>query len=85
MGTVAQTRLNSETQDLLDRLVSERGYTASEALRRGIVLLADAELAPRRRGLIGAGKFDSGISDLSTNKKYMEDFGKVRRPLRVAE
>jgi hypothetical protein len=29
--------------------------------------------------------FDSGISDLSTNKKYMEDFGKTRRPIRIAE
>jgi hypothetical protein len=75
MSTVVQTRLNPETQALLDRLVEEKGLTPSEALRRGIKLLAEAELKPRRRGLIGAGMFDSGVSDLSTNKKYMEDFG----------
>jgi len=28
---------------------------------------------------IGIGKFDSGIPDLSTNKKYMEDFGLTRQ------
>jgi hypothetical protein len=31
--------------------------------------------APPRRKLIGAGMFDSGIPDLSTNKKYMEGLG----------
>lgn len=81
MGTVVQTRLDQETQSLLDRLVSEAGLTTSEVLRKGIKLVAAAELPQRRRGLIGAGEFDSGGSDLSTNKKYMEDFGKVRRPI----
>ncbi len=80
MGTVVQTRLDQETQSLLDRLVSEAGLTTSEVLRKGIKLVAAAEL-PHRRGLIGAGEFDSGVSDLSTNKKYMEDYGKVRRPI----
>jgi len=32
--------------------------------------------APKRPRLIGAGMFDSGIPDLATNKKYMEDFGR---------
>jgi hypothetical protein len=85
MSTIVQTRLDDETQSLLDRLVSEAGLTTSEILRKGIKLVAAAELAPRRRGLIGAGMFDSGVSDLSTNKKYMEDFGKTRRPIRVAK
>jgi hypothetical protein len=85
MSTIVQTRLDDETQSLLDRLVSEAGLTTSEILRKGIKLVAAAELPPRRRGLIGAGMFDSGVSDLSTNKKYMEDFGKTRRPIRVAK
>lgn len=29
-----------------------------------------------RRTLIGAGKFASGVGDLSTNKKHLEGFGK---------
>jgi hypothetical protein len=85
MGSVVQTRLDPETQSLLDRLVAEGGYTASEVLRKGIRLVAAEELPRKRRGLIGAGMFDSGISDLATNKKYMADFGKTRRPIRVTK
>ena len=85
MSTIVQTRLDDETQTLLDRLVSEAGLTTSEILRKGIKLVAAAELPQRRRGLIGAGMFDSGVSDLSTNKKYMEDFGKTRRPIGAAK
>lgn len=36
---------------------------------------------PKRRKITGAGMFDSGIPDLATNKKYMEDFGK--KPLKI--
>jgi hypothetical protein len=31
---------------------------------------------PKKRKIIGLGKFDSGVSDLATNKKYMEDYGR---------
>ena len=31
---------------------------------------------PKRRKIIGSGQFDSGLTDLATNKKYMEGFGK---------
>jgi len=85
MGSVVQTRLDQETQSLLDRLVNEAGWTTSEVLRKGIKLVAASELPQRRRGLIGAGMFDSGLPDLSTNKKYMEDFGKTRRQIREAK
>jgi hypothetical protein len=40
--------------------------------------------------LIGIGMYDSGVSSLATNKKYMEDFGKksmgraLRKPARAA-
>jgi hypothetical protein len=75
VGTVVQTRLDHETQSLLDRLVNEAGLTTSEVLRKGIKLVAATELPQRRRGLIGVGMYDSGIPDLATNKKHMEDFG----------
>jgi len=36
--------------------------------------------------IIGAGEFDSGIGDLSTNKKHMEGFGLTRlQRLKLAE
>ena len=85
MASVVQTRLDPETQDLLDRLIREGGYTASEILRKGIKLVAADELPVKRRGLIGAGMYDSGLPDLATNKKYMADFGKTRRPIRAAK
>lgn len=37
----------------------------------------DESLAERMKDLIGC--FDSGVSDLSTNPKYMEGFGQWRR------
>ena len=85
MPSVVQTRLDHETQSLLDRLIDEAGLTTSEILRKGIKLVAEAELPGRRRGLIGVGMFDSGIPDLSTHKKHMADFGKTRRPIRIAK
>ncbi|MBI3823726.1 MAG: hypothetical protein HY289_13740 [Planctomycetes bacterium] len=36
---------------------------------------------PRKIKITGAGQFDSGISDLATNKKHMEGFGK--KPLKI--
>jgi hypothetical protein len=32
--------------------------------------------AGKRRKIIGTGQFCSGVPDLATNKKYMEEFGK---------
>jgi hypothetical protein len=32
----------------------------------------------RKRTIIGMGQFDSGVPDLATNKKHMEDFGLSR-------
>ena len=32
----------------------------------------------RKQRIIGMGQFDSGLPDLATNKKYMEDFGLSR-------
>jgi hypothetical protein len=33
----------------------------------------------KRPKFLGIGKFDSGVTDLSTNKKYMEGFGLTRQ------
>jgi hypothetical protein len=50
----------------------------------GKLLRLQVELAPsaqnkkngKRLKITGAGKFNSGIPDLATNKKHMEGFGK---------
>jgi hypothetical protein len=75
MRTTVQTRLDDKTREILDALVKRKGWTASDVLRKGIHLVArEAEEAPRIR-IHGLGEFDFGVSDLSTNKKYMVGFG----------
>jgi hypothetical protein len=39
----------------------------------------------RPRKLIGLGRFDSGIPDLGSNKKHMEDFGQKSMGIRRKE
>jgi Arc/MetJ-type ribon-helix-helix transcriptional regulator len=76
MQTSVQARLDEETQAALDRLVRRHGLSTSEVVREGIRLMDEKHKAPRRPKLIGVGMFDSGIPDLATSKKYMEDFGR---------
>ncbi len=74
MKASVQARLDEETQAALDRLVRRHGWSPSEVVREGIRLV-EKHHAPPRRKLIGIGRYDSGVSDLATNKKYMVDFG----------
>jgi hypothetical protein len=75
MKTSVQARLDEETREALDRLVRRLGWSPSKVVREGIRLVDKQHTKPLRRKLIGVGMFDSGIPDLATNKKYMEDFG----------
>jgi hypothetical protein len=70
-----QARLDEETQAALDRLVERHGMKPSEVVRRGIRLLAKEAEATKPIEIIGLGKYDSGLTDLSTNKRYMAGFG----------
>ncbi len=76
MKATVQARLDKETQAALERLVKRHGWSTSRVVREGIHLVEKHHAPPPIRKLIGIGKYDSGVSDLSTNKKYMEDFGK---------
>ncbi len=71
-----QTRLDDKTREILDGLVKRKGWTASEVLRKGIHLVAREAGEASRTRIHGLGEFDFGVSDLSTNKKYMEGFGR---------
>ena len=89
MKTSVQARLDGETQAALEKLVRRLGWSTSEVVREGIRLV-EKNHAPTHRKLIGIGMYDSGVSGLATNKKYMEDFGKKsmgrawRKPARAA-
>lgn len=75
MGATVQVRLDKEAEAALDQLVRVNGWTPSQAVRDSLVKAAEQQKPKPRPKLIGVGIFDSGISDLSTNKKYMEGFG----------
>jgi len=75
MSRVVQARLDEETDSLRSQLQQQLGWSNSKIVREGIKAIA--YLLPRkgRRKIVGLGKYDTGIPDLSTNKKYMEGFG----------
>jgi len=75
MATTIQARLDKESQAALDRLLRRKGVTASEVVRESLIALdhQSEEKAPPK--MIGIGCFASGLTDLATNKKYMEGFG----------
>jgi hypothetical protein len=73
MKTV-QARLDDQTEKTLARLVNQLGVSPSMVVREGIRLLAASQ--PKSRKIAGLGKFSSGISDLGSNKKHLEGFGR---------
>ena len=79
MGTTVQARFDAKAEAALKRVTRINGWTKSQALRESILRMDEATTAKPHPRLIGAGSFDSGIADLSTNKKHMEGFGKKWR------
>ena len=76
MRTSVQARLDPESQAALDRLVSRLGWSSSEVVREGIRLVDKHHAKPARRKVIGVGEFDSGITDLASNKAHLEGYGR---------
>jgi hypothetical protein len=77
MGTTVQARLDKKTLTEMNAFVSRKGWTTSKAVREAIRLLVRQDVAEALPTKIhGLGEFDFGVSDLSTNKKYMEGFGR---------
>jgi hypothetical protein len=68
-------RLDDETAALCEQIRQAKGWTDSEIVRRGIKLLAAVTPRSGKRRFRNAGKYDSGIPDLATNKAHMEGFG----------
>ncbi|MGD0729878.1 MAG: hypothetical protein ABR956_01345 [Terracidiphilus sp.] len=79
MGATVQVRLDEKSEAALKRLVRAKGCTPSQAVRESLVKDAEQLAEKPRPRLIGIGCFDSGLTDLATNKKYMEGFGKKWR------
>jgi hypothetical protein len=76
MRTVIQARLDDRSRKRLAVLVRELGWTPSRVVREGLRVLEASYLRRKRRGVIGMGKFRSGVPDLGSNKKHLRGFGR---------
>jgi hypothetical protein len=72
--TTVQARLDEETQAILDRL-RRSGRTTSDIIREAIRLFDREQSGGAAGKMIGIGMFRSGISDIGSNKKYLEGLG----------
>jgi hypothetical protein len=76
MRAAIQARLDDRSRKRLAELVRELGWTPSRVVREGLRVLEASYLRRKRRGVIGLGKFRSGVHDLGSNKKHLRDFGR---------
>jgi len=75
MRTSIQARLDAQSRKRLVALVRELGWTPSQVVREGLRVLEASYLRRKKQGIIGLGKFRSGLSDLGSNKKHLREFG----------
>lgn len=75
MSRVLQARIDDDDDAFVDELKASTGWSDSEVVRQGIQSLKDSFGKKRKRRIVGIGEFDSGISDLGSNKKHLEGFG----------
>jgi hypothetical protein len=76
MRSAIQARLDDLSRKRLAVLVRELGWTPSRVVREGLRILEASYLRRKKRGIIGIGKFRSGVSDLGSNKKHLRNFGR---------
>jgi antitoxin component of RelBE/YafQ-DinJ toxin-antitoxin module len=79
MGTTVQARLDEETLAAL-ALLRRQGLSTSEVIRKAIHLAAEASAMNKPIEIVGLGKYDFGVDDLSTNKKYLAGLGRSSMP-----
>ena len=76
MGSAIQARLDDRSRKRLAVLVRELGWTPSQVVREGLRVLEASYLRRKKQGIIGLGKFRSGVPDLGSNKKHLRNFGR---------
>ena len=75
MSTVVQARLDEEAQQALAEVIKRNGWSTSKAVREGLRLLVQQQIGDAASRMIGIGMFASGVSDMGSNKKYLEGLG----------
>lgn len=73
---IVHARLDPETRRLFERLQRRTGLSDSELVRRAVQALARGQVEGGRPRVVGVGKFESGVGDLSTNPEHFEGFGR---------
>lgn len=76
MRNTVQARLDEKSRKTLLALSRALGWTPSRVVREGLRVLEASYLRRRNRGVIGLGKFRSGVKDLGSNKGHLREFGK---------
>ena len=76
MRSVIQARLDGPSKKRLKALARELGWSPSQLVREGLRLVEASHLRKKKRGIIGLGQFGSRVSDLGSNKKHLEGFGR---------
>jgi len=71
-----QARLDRKSRLALDELVRRPGWSPSKVLREGLRLLTTCYRRPSTKRVIGIGRFASGGTDLGSNKKHLQRFGR---------
>jgi hypothetical protein len=81
MKTSIQARLDQESAAALETLQRSLGLSSSEIVRTSLRLMVQEHTRAHKKKpkFLGVGMFDSGLTDLATNKKHMEDFGLTRQ------
>jgi len=73
---IVQARLDEKTVRLLARLRRQTGLSDSDLVRRGLELVSTMQAPAKRQRIKGIGVVASGISDLATNPRHMDGFGR---------
>jgi hypothetical protein len=76
MRSAIQARLDDRSRKRLAILVRELGWSPSQVVREGLRVLEASYLRRKKRGVIGLGRFSSGVPDLGSSKKHLRDFGR---------
>jgi hypothetical protein len=76
MRSAIQARLDDRSRKRLAVLVRELGWSPSQVVREGLRVLEASYLRRKKRGVIGLGRFRSGVTDLGSNKKHLRGFGR---------
>jgi len=76
MANIIQARLDVLSRKRLKLLMKDLGWTPSQVVREGLRVLEASFVRRKKRGVIGLGKFRSGVTDLGSNKEHLKGLGR---------